>query len=120
RSEDYVNFYNRNTLDVHHFQKVTYHDIYPGIDWVIYCSNGKVKYDFVVRPGADPTLIKMKYEHQDKISMTVNGDLLLENNLGNVLEGSPSTFQDNELIQSNYKLHNGIVSFEIKNYNQQK
>src|SRR5688572_1600204 len=53
RSVDYSNFSNLNVFNVHSFTRVTYHEIYPGIDWVIYTKDGQVKYDFTVRPGAD-------------------------------------------------------------------
>ncbi len=36
------------------FQGVTYKNIYPGIDLRYYTANGKLKYDIIVHPGADP------------------------------------------------------------------
>ena len=36
------------------FQGVTYKNIYPGIDLRYYTDNGKLKYDLIIHPGADP------------------------------------------------------------------
>ena len=38
-SEDYIQYYNHDALDVHAYQKITYHNIYPNIDWVIYLNS---------------------------------------------------------------------------------
>jgi hypothetical protein len=32
---DYTHYYNHNALFVKHYQQVTYHDVYPNIDWVL-------------------------------------------------------------------------------------
>ena len=36
KSQDYIQYYNYDALDVHAYQKITYKNIYPNIDWVIY------------------------------------------------------------------------------------
>jgi hypothetical protein len=47
---------------VPHFAKVRYKDIYPGIDLIYYGNaEGKLEYDFVVVPGADPGRIEIAY-----------------------------------------------------------
>src|SRR6185436_4377070 len=39
--------------DVRGYQKLTFKNIYPAIDWVLYSSNkAGIKYDFVLHPGA--------------------------------------------------------------------
>jgi hypothetical protein len=41
KSSDYTQFYNRNTLNVHKYKKITYHNVYPHIDWVVYSIKQK-------------------------------------------------------------------------------
>ena len=36
------------------YAKVRYAEVYPGTDLVYYGNQGRLEYDFVVRPGADP------------------------------------------------------------------
>ena len=42
------------------FGKVHFSNVYPGIDLVYYGSNGKLEYDFIVKPGADASTVEKK------------------------------------------------------------
>jgi hypothetical protein len=44
--------------NVPNYAKVKYANVYPGIDLVYYGNQGKLEYDFVVSPGADPRSIE--------------------------------------------------------------
>ncbi|MGH7412390.1 MAG: SBBP repeat-containing protein, partial [Candidatus Methylomirabilis sp.] len=60
------------------YKKVEYKDIYPGIDLAYYGNQGKLEYDLVVAPGADPNQIKLAFEGADKIDVDpASGDLIL-------------------------------------------
>ena len=54
-SGDYANYYLGHCPDdithVPAYGRVTYRDIYPGIDLVLYTSGDHLKYDFIVHPG---------------------------------------------------------------------
>ena len=36
KSENYTNYYHPDLIQTHNYDKITYKDIYPGIDWVVY------------------------------------------------------------------------------------
>ena len=55
--------------------RLRYRNIYPGIDLVFYGNGGRLEYDFVVAPGADPGLIRMKISGDDAASETGHGEL---------------------------------------------
>ncbi len=93
KSIDYLNFYTTGTIGdeataVYSYQKVKYLEIYPGIDLeFVSQSNGEkaVKYNFIVHPGADMGLIKLKYQGaistdliDGRISITLKSDKLEE------------------------------------------
>ena len=59
-------------------QGVTYKNIYPGIDLRYYTDNGKLKYDLIVHPGANPDNIAMQYEGLDGLTVT-NNRLIIKN-----------------------------------------
>jgi len=120
RSADYTNFYNRDVLDVHSYSKVTYHNIYPGIDWVINTKGTEVKYDFIVKPGADPSLIKMQFHHQEDLSLNRDGSFTLKNSLGSISEKAPVSFQSGRCIGTQFILDNNLLSFDLENYNHQE
>jgi hypothetical protein len=41
---------------------VAYKDIYPGIDLHFHGEQRQLEYDFILSPGADPTLIQMGFD----------------------------------------------------------
>ncbi|MEW5977315.1 MAG: SBBP repeat-containing protein [Acidobacteriota bacterium] len=64
---------------VPHYAKVRYRDVYPGIDLVYYGNERNLEYDFVLRPGADPNLIRLAFEGTDGIEVDQkSGDLLVK------------------------------------------
>jgi len=73
------------------YSDLIYKEIYNGIDLHYYSSYGQLKYDFIVAPAADPKNISWYYEGVDyKIR---RGHIILETNLGKVIEQSPYAYQ---------------------------
>lgn len=117
RSEDFTQYYNHDVLDVHTYTKVTYHDIYPGIDWVVYTTEKGMKYDFVVRPGADPDQIRMRFKHHEELLVDTDGNLIHGNRMGRFTEERPVSFQDGEEVPTNFMLEGNTLRFALENYN---
>ncbi len=44
----------------HSYTRAVYKDVYPGIDWVLYVRDNKLKHEFVVHKDGDPSLIKLR------------------------------------------------------------
>ncbi len=59
------------------YAKVRYENVYPGIDLLYYGAQGRLEYDFVVKPGADPGLIRLEFDGTDSLEVDGNGDLSL-------------------------------------------
>src|SRR5688572_10952317 len=55
--------------EVNAFQETQYHELYPGTDLKIYEFNGKLKYDFILKAGANPNKIKLQYDGTEKLSL---------------------------------------------------
>jgi hypothetical protein len=113
RSADYLNYYSSNVFDVHSYTEVTYHEVYPGIDWVLRCEYGKLKYDFVVRAGADPSVIALKFIYQDAIDIVTDDALQVRTRLGRITEEKPVSFQDGRVIKTKFILKKDELSFEV-------
>lgn len=116
RSEEYFNYYTSEALDVHHYQSITYHDVYPGIDWVIQVEGNYVKYDFVLDAGVDPSIIQIEFEDHEEIRLEGDGSLVLANRMGEIFENRPVSFQNGEEIQTEFVLDGNELSFAISNY----
>lgn len=112
-----INYLNKNVLDVKRFSQITYHEIYPNIDWVIYIKNGDVEYDFVVRPGGNPNRIKFKNKWAESMKLNDDGSMTMTCKLGSITEKSPISFQNGKTIPTKMVLKNGTLSFNLENYN---
>ncbi len=117
RGSDYANYYHREALEVHHFEKVIYEAVYPGIDWVIYTHEEGVKYDFIVHPGADPSMIQMRFSEHETLYLDAAGNLVQGNRLGEIVEKAPLSYQHGRVVESRFVLEGDVLGFEIGDYN---
>jgi len=107
--------------NIHHYGKVKYSDVYPGVDLVYYGNQRQLEYDFVVRPGTDPKAIKMRFQGTDRLDIDKHGDLILHIGDDTICHHKPKIYQYNngikESLAGNYILQGkDEVSFEIVNY----
>jgi hypothetical protein len=75
------------------YAKVQYQDAYPGIALAYYGNQGRIEYDFILAPGADPNQIKLAFEGASEITVAESGDLLLTTALGDVRMQKPVVYQ---------------------------
>lgn len=116
KSSDYTQYYTYDALNVHTFTKVSYHDVYPGIDWVVYITDAGIKYDFVVRPGADPSQILLRFTDHEELKLDKDGRLIHGNRLGRFTEDRPVSFQNAREISTRFVLKNDLLMFAIDTY----
>ncbi|HLF47405.1 MAG TPA: PKD domain-containing protein [Chitinophagaceae bacterium] len=102
------------------YQGVTLKNVYPNVDVRYYTENGRMKYDIVVKPGADLKKIALKYTGADKLEIK-NKELLVKTSVGEVKEMDPFTYQyennQRKQVSSKYILKGNEVRFDIRNYN---
>lgn len=76
------------------FGKVRYREVYPGTDLVYYGNNGRLEYDFIVAPGADPGRIRLRFDGARSIQVDDHGDLLLDTGSAQVRQHRPIVYQE--------------------------
>ena len=107
------------------YAKVQAQAVYPGIDMVYYGNQGHLEYDFVIKPGADPNSIHLKYEGAKSAKVNGQGDLEMQTEDGKVIFRSPTVYQESEgqrnPVEGHYRMadDNGI-RFEVKDYDKTK
>ena len=74
--------------------KIIYRDLWPGIDLIYYGTVNRLKYDFIVRPGADPAQIKLAYRGADSVEVTKEGRLEVATPLGVFQDEIPVAWQE--------------------------
>jgi hypothetical protein len=63
---------------ISHYARVAYRQVYPGVDLLYYGNGGRLEFDFVVSPGTDPGLIRLRFDGARRIRLERSGDLLLK------------------------------------------
>ena len=78
---------------VPHYARVRYPDVYPGIDLVYYGNPQRLEHDFIVAPGADPTVIRLAVSGAENTTVNAHGDLVLKVPGGEVVQQAPTIYQ---------------------------
>jgi hypothetical protein len=81
------------TTNVPTFGSVVYTNILPGVDAVYYESGGSLKYDLVVRPGADLSSIVLDCEGADGLEVDGTGGLVAKTAAGTFRQAAPYSYE---------------------------
>lgn len=107
------------------FARLKIEEVYPGIDMVYYGNQRKLEYDFVVKPGADPKVIRLKFSGVRKLDVEPNGDLVLRTSTGKLTFQMPVVYQSarggRRRTEGKFlKLGKDEVGFKVVNYDSSK
>jgi len=120
----YHNYYvgkdpNKWASHVSLFDKIRYPELYDGVDMIMYQAGNSMKYDFIVQPHADPTVISLEINGADGIKL-VDGKIHIATQVNEMVESEPYTYQfiDGKIIrvESKYVLEGNRIRFEIGDY----
>ncbi len=108
-----------------HFNKVRYGAIYRGIDLVYYGTNHQLEYDFVVKPEADPSRIRMHFTGADKLALDAHGNVLMQLGSDQLVLRKPLIYQEvkgkRRPIDGSYRVIGGdTVSIDVAGYDRSK
>lgn len=96
------------------FKKITYRDVYPGIDIeYIIPEKGGIKYNVIVHPGADPSQVKISYTGNIlKQELNSDGSFTVTTPDGPVTENAPVALREDGIqVKSAFKFENNVLSF---------
>ena len=119
--KEYFNYFIGNdphkwASHVNGFYAVTYNNLYNNIDLQLSSEWVNMKYNFIVKKGANPADIKMTYIGADGIKL-IDGDLILKTSIGNVTDLKPFAYQlingVKQEVECIFKLSGSRVSFEF-------
>lgn len=111
----------------HAYKKITYKNVYPQIDWVLYIASDparktdRLKYDFVVHPGGRPSDIRLQYEGATSLELSADGSIAAATPMGEIHEQAPVSYavdaqEKTSSVSSGYVLKNNQLSFKTGNY----
>ncbi len=93
--------------------RLTYKNIYPGIDLTGYIDPvaGNFKFDFFLGPDADLSQLKLEYNGATDLRIDTNGNLLISTRFGEITESLPACYLQDK--QGEKVLFDGI-SYELE------
>jgi len=102
------------------YKRIIIENIYNDIDLIYYEKDGMMKYDFVVRPGANPSIIRMKYPGAKTLYLNKSGNLIVKTSLGEVEEEKPHTYSKSTgmEIDSRFLVMDKIIQFDVAEHNE--
>jgi beta-propeller repeat-containing protein len=107
------------------YARVQYVGLYPGIDAAFFGDAGKLGYDFVVHPEADPSNIELEFQGTQKVDVTDGGDLAIQMADRVIWQQKPVLFQEidgvRREVRGGYVLKTGRrIGFRVGTYNKRK
>ena len=103
------------------YGELVYRDLWPGVSMGVRGREGALKYEFRVRPGADPARIRLAYRGQRRLSLGRGGELRIATALGVLRDARPVSYQTiggrRVPVESSFALgKNGAYGFELGRY----
>lgn len=102
------------------YSKLVYRDLWPGIDLVYSGTFDRLKYEFVVRPGADPSRIMLACRGAEAVELTADGRLAIRTPAGGFEDDAPIAYQEidgaRRLVSVAYDLEGDLYGFAVGDY----
>ncbi|MCC6720895.1 MAG: gliding motility-associated C-terminal domain-containing protein [Bacteroidia bacterium] len=105
--------------DVQVFKQVVYNNIYNGVDLKLYSKNGKLKYEWIVKPGADIKNIKLEINGADSLKIGGNS-LIISTSIGQIFDKNLNCWINKKDINKSdipincsYELKNNILNYKV-------
>ncbi|HEX8188149.1 MAG TPA: SBBP repeat-containing protein, partial [Pyrinomonadaceae bacterium] len=108
------------------YARVNYLGIYDGVDATFYGNRRRLEYDFIVKPGADPSVIRLAFEGALEVRVEANGELVARTRGGGeVRQHRPLVYQETgdgrrELAGRYVMAGRNEVGFEVDDYDRSR
>jgi hypothetical protein len=110
---------------VSRYARVSYQNVYPGVNMAFHGAERELEFDFVLAPGANPAPIGFQFTGNQGIRTDHSGDLIISSAAGDVLLHRPVAYQEQDgarqPVDARFVLKPGNqVSFELGNYDRSR
>lgn len=111
--------------DIPNYSMIEYRNVYPDIDLCYYGNQGKLEFDFMVAPHADPGVIVLKLDGSADQRIDEKGNLILSTYCGELTMQEPLAYQEKsgirETVHVKYLFRsNEYVGLEIGEYDESR
>ena len=107
------------------YRRVSYTEVYPGVDMVYYGNQRQLEYDFVIAAGRDPSVIKFRIDGANRIALDKSGDLQLTLEDGAVTLHKPVIYQlmvdgSRREVKGQYVVKGRQIGFKVASFDSRK
>lgn len=102
------------------YHELVYQQLYQGVDLRFYQQENRLKYEFVIAPGAVPEQIGIQYEGVSGLSLN-HGNLIVKTETGQTMELAPLAYQIDESgntveIPCQFVIQKNKVNYKLGDY----
>jgi hypothetical protein len=94
------------------YSKIVYKGLWPGVDLVYQGTIDRMKYEFIVHPGADPSQIRLSYRGAESVRLSEEGRLAVETPVGRLEDEVPVAWQEDEGTKTEVPVAYVLETFE--------
>ncbi len=107
------------------YARVSYQDVYPGVDMAFHGAQRQLEFDFLVAPGANPQPIGFDFIGARNVKTDDSGNLVISSTAGDVLVHKPVAYQQQngtrQAVDARFILKaNNRVGFELGKYDRSR
>lgn len=99
------------------WRSVQYTNLYPDVDLILRTQNQQLKYDFILKAGANPAQIQLEFEGADALHLDASGNLHIRTSVNEMQESAPVAWQMSEgdkiPVPCRFHLEGKTLSFEF-------
>ncbi len=105
---------------VPHYARVSYQDVYPGVNLAYHGAERQTEFDFVVAAGANPAPIGFHFTGAQGLKTDDAGNLVIASAAGDVVLHKPVAYQEQngarQTVDAQFALNASNVSFKLGTY----
>jgi hypothetical protein len=107
------------------YARVSYRDVYPGVNMAFHGAQHQLEFDFVVAPNAGPGTIGLHFTGAQRLNTDDSGNLVISSAAGNVVLHKPVAYQQRngarQAVDARFVLKaSNQVGFELGNYDRSR
>jgi hypothetical protein len=111
--------------DVSHYARVSYKNIYPGINLAYHGEQSKLEFDFIVAPESNPAPIDLAFNGVQHLATDASGNLIVSSGAGDVVLHKPVAYQQQsgtrQPVDARFVLKaDNQVGFELASYDRSR
>ncbi len=117
----------RSVTRVPRYRSLRLRELYPGIDLKLYFQEKRPRYDLIVQPLADPSVIRFSVSGADSIAIDAEGVLRLNTSVGTIHHAELFAYQHKDHTDDKVKIacsfalsEDGSIRFDLGSYDEER